>query len=58
VYWGRFEQEGERLPSADRVQYILVPVNLGADADVLDGIRGEFTVAYAEHGVQLLVRRA
>ena len=27
-YWGTFKQEGQRLPQADRVEYILVPTIL------------------------------
>jgi len=57
-YWGTFKQEGQRLPQADRVQYILVPSNLGPeDKAVLDSIRGDFTTLYDQDEVLLLVRR-
>ena len=56
--WGTFEQEGQRLPQADRVEYIIVPVGLTAESKaVLDGIRSEFTMAYDQDGVQLFLRR-
>jgi uncharacterized membrane protein len=57
--WGTFKQEGQRLPSADRVQFVIVPVDaLGPeDAAVLDSIRDQFSVLYEEEGVQLLERQ-
>ena len=55
--WGRFKQEGQRLPEADRVEYILVPPSLeGQDKTVLDGLRAEFTTVYEKEGVLLLKR--
>ena len=57
-YWGTFKQEGQRLPLADRVQYILVPTQLDAElTKVLDPIRAEFDVAYDAGGVTLLRRK-
>ena len=57
-YWGRFDQEGERLPQADRVEYVFVPVQLDAEPKaVFDSIRGEFETVYEGDNVQLLKRR-
>ena len=57
-YWGTFKQEGQRLPRADRVQYILVPNTISAeDMATLDSLRGEFTVVFDQDGVELFERR-
>ena len=57
-YWGTFEQEGQRLRQADRVEYLIVPMQLPTEAKaVLDAIRSDFTMVYDQDGVQLLVRR-
>jgi uncharacterized membrane protein len=57
-YWGTFKQEGQRLPQADRVQYLLLPTQLNADlVVVLDTIRSEFDVLYNAGGVTLLRRK-
>ncbi|MDQ3980470.1 MAG: DUF2079 domain-containing protein, partial [Actinomycetota bacterium] len=57
-YWGTFKQEGQRLPQADRVEYVMVPTQLDAQPKaVLDSIRGEFAVVYEREGVLLLKRR-
>ena len=57
-YWGTFKQEGERLPQADRVQFILVPSKLDAEPKaVLDSIRGDFETVYEGDGVLLLKRK-
>jgi len=56
-YWGAFKQEGQRLPQADRVQYLLLPTQLDREPkEVLDGIRAQFETVYEEDGV-LLMRR-
>jgi len=57
-YWGTFKQEGQRLPQADRVQYLLLPSQLDAEPKaVLDGIKADFDVVYDQGGVVLLRRR-
>jgi uncharacterized membrane protein len=57
-YWGTFKQEGQRLPQADSVQYVMVPSALeGEPKAVLDSIRGEFEVIYDRQGVLVLKRR-
>jgi uncharacterized membrane protein len=57
-YWGTFDREGQRLPQADRVQYILLPSHLESDPQaVLNTIRGGFIEIYDRDGVQLLKRR-
>jgi len=58
-YWGTFKQEGQRLPIADDVQYLLLPTQLDPEPKaVLDSIRGDFDVLYEQGGVLLLHRRA
>jgi uncharacterized membrane protein len=58
-YWGTFKQEGQRLPAADRVEYVLVPTVLDPEPKaILDSIRGEFETVYEEGNVTLLKRRA
>ena len=57
-YWGTFQREGQRLPQADDVEYVMVPSQLDAEPrTVLDSIRGEFDTVYDEGGVLLLKRR-
>jgi uncharacterized membrane protein len=48
--WKTFKQEGQRLPEAKDVQYLLLPPNLEDHAGVLDRVKPEFTeVARAEN---------
>jgi uncharacterized membrane protein len=57
-YWGTFKQEGQRLPEADRVEYLLVPTARDAEPKaVLDSVRGDFDTIYEEGNVTLLKRR-
>jgi uncharacterized membrane protein len=57
-YWGTFTQEGQRLPQADRVQYLLLPKQLDPEPKaVFDSIRAGFDVVYDQGGVVLLHRR-
>ncbi len=57
-YWGRFDKEGQRLPQADRVEYIFVRSNLDPDPKaVFDSISDEFETVYRDDEVQLLKRR-
>jgi uncharacterized membrane protein len=58
TYWGTFDQEGERLPEADTVDYVFVPTYLGSEpAAVLANIRHEFETVYEDGGVLLLRRK-
>lgn len=57
-YWGKFDKEGQRLPQADRVEYIFVRSNLDPDPKaVFDSIADEFETVYHDDEVQLLKRR-
>ena len=59
AYWGTFKQEGQRLPQADGVDYILVPTVLEPDqAIVLAAIRSGFEVAFEGGDITLLRRLA
>lgn len=50
AHWKLFEEEGKRLPEADTVEYVLVPVHLDTAPEILEAIKGEFTeVARAEN---------
>ncbi|HWC12570.1 MAG TPA: hypothetical protein VG455_15280, partial [Acidimicrobiales bacterium] len=58
IYWGTFDDEGERLPEADTVDYVFVPTSLDPEPRaVLDTIRDEFETVYEQGGVTLLRRR-
>ena len=58
-YWGTFKQEGQRLPQADRVEYILVPTALDPEpAAVLAQIRADFEVVYEAGNVTLMKQKA
>ncbi len=57
-YWGTFKTEGQRLPFADRVEYILLPTILDSEPKaVLDQIRGDYDLVFEEGNVTLLRRR-
>jgi uncharacterized membrane protein len=56
-YWGLYQQEGEQLPFANQVQYLVVPINLPAtDVPVMASIAEEFVVVGQGGGV-LVYRR-
>jgi uncharacterized membrane protein len=58
-YWGTFKQEGQRLPQADRVEYILVPTVLDPEPQaILATVRVDFDVVYEAGNVTLLRRMA
>jgi uncharacterized membrane protein len=42
VYWNTSEQEGQRLPQADDVEYLMLPPNLSEKPEVFDSIKGNF----------------
>lgn len=58
-YYGTPEQQvGERLPQADRVEYIMVPTVLDPEPKaVLDRIRKDFEVVYEAGNVTLLKKK-
>ena len=54
--WGLHDQNGERLPEADTIEYLMVPANLGPDEAIYAQIRDEFRLIYDQGGVRLLER--
>ena len=44
VYWNTFKQEGQCLPIANDVQYLMLPPDLGDNANVFNSIKDQFTV--------------
>ena len=57
-YWGVWTQEGQRLPFADDVRYVVLPVQLSPeDQAVYDQIRVNFTVVKQVGYAMLLERR-
>ena len=56
-YWGVWTQEGQRLPFADDVQYVVLPVQLSpGDQAVYDRIRADFTIV-KQVGYAMLLER-
>jgi uncharacterized membrane protein len=56
-YWGLLNQEGQRLPFANQVQYLFIPVSLDPDtAPVFRQIKSQFVVVKQVGDVQLLRR--
>jgi uncharacterized membrane protein len=56
-YWGLLKQEGQRLPFADQVQYVFVPLTMDkANMALLDTIRPHFEVV-RQVGNSILLRR-
>jgi uncharacterized membrane protein len=57
-YWGTFTQEGQRLPQADDVQYVIVPPSIPdqTSQDVLDSLRTDFRPIYRSPYVVVLQR--
>jgi len=57
-YWGTFKNEGQRLPQADRVEYILLPTALDPQPQaVLAQIRGDYDTIMEEGNVTLLRKK-
>jgi uncharacterized membrane protein len=57
TYWGLYNQEGERLPFADQVQYLVLPIDLnGIDEQVFQSISEQFTLVEQGGGVGVYVR--
>jgi uncharacterized membrane protein len=56
-YWGLYSQEGQRLPFADQVQYVVLPVGLSdPDRQVLASISKQY-VAVGQQGGVVVYRR-
>jgi uncharacterized membrane protein len=59
IFWNTRELDGQRLPQADRVEYILVPTALDPEPrEVFDRIRADYETVYEEGGVTLVRRKA
>ena len=55
--WGLLNQEGQRLPFANQVQYLFIPVQLDPDtAPVFRKIESQFVVVREVGNIQLLRR--
>jgi len=53
-YWGLYHQEGQRLPFADQIQYLVLPTDLiGSDASTFAGIATQYRVVTEDDGVAL-----
>jgi uncharacterized membrane protein len=58
-YWGLYRQEGQRLPFAGEVQYVVVPVDLSpSDQLVMDSIAKQYVAIGQRGGVIVYRRRA
>lgn len=56
--WGDFSLDGQRLPMADSVQYVVISKDLSPENEsVLNDIRSEFTIDY-ENAAFLVLRRS
>jgi len=56
-YWGTFKQEGQVLPQAGRVEYILVPTALDPEPqEIFNRIRVDFESVYEAGNVTLVKR--
>jgi uncharacterized membrane protein len=56
-YWGLYRQEGQRLPFADQVQYVVLPASLlPSDQAVLASLSNQYAVV-AEGGGLVVYRR-
>lgn len=54
-YWGTFKQEGQVLPQASRVEYILVPTALDPEPqEIFNRIRVDFESVYEAGNVTLV----
>jgi len=58
LYWGLLNQEGERLPFANQVQYLFLLVHMNpTDQAVFNQIRSQFVVVKRVGYAELLKRR-
>jgi uncharacterized membrane protein len=57
-YWGLYRQEGQRLPFAGEIQYLVVPADLSpSDQEVMDLIAKQYVAIGQEGGVVVYRRR-
>ena len=58
-YWGLYRQEGQRLPFADQVEYLVLPIDLSpADGAVLASIASHYEAVGQQGGVVVYRRVA
>jgi len=58
-YWGTFKTEGQRLPEADEVEYIMMPTALDPEPRAtIEQLRPEFETIFEGGNVTLLKRKA
>ena len=58
AYWSTFKQEGQRLPEADRVEYILLPTALDPEPKgIFDQVRPGFDTVYEAGNVTLVKKK-
>lgn len=59
AYWGQLDKEGQRLPFADEVEYLLLPTQLlPDDQKIFDTISDEFEVVKTNPGATLYKRKS
>lgn len=59
TYWGTFEKEGKPLPALiPRVQYIMVPSDLGEEQHTLDALKGQFRLVAKAGNTELYQRKS
>ncbi len=57
AYWKTFKQEGQRLPFANEIQYVILPTTLDADSEsVWDPIRDDFKIVASNQAATLYKR--
>jgi hypothetical protein len=55
--WGTYKQEGQRLPQADTVQYVMVPPDLTDHPEVLAQIKDQFEIVAQSSNAVLYKRK-
>jgi hypothetical protein len=57
-YWGLYRQEGQRLPFAGEIQYVVVPADLSpSDQELMDSIAKQYVAIGQQGGVVVYRRR-
>jgi hypothetical protein len=59
VYWAEFKQEGQRLPQADHVQYLILPPDIpdAQTKQIFDAVKADFVTVYRSPYVVVMKRR-
>lgn len=58
-YWGLYTQEGQRLPFASQVRYLVLPLQMStSDQEVFDSIAGHFRLIHSGGGAGVWIRTA